>query len=111
MHGMRRHGKAQAHIGAARAFEIARAQDEVINTAVWFCRHRGKMILSRRSHKKGKHAMEKQVVRANVPETGGPFNMAVTYGNMIYISGLPPFTETYSRQMREARAKGEKLPP
>ena len=38
--------------------------------------------------------MEKQVVRANVPETGGPFNMAVTFGNMIYISGLPPFTET-----------------
>lgn len=55
--------------------------------------------------------MEKQVVRANVPETGGPFNMAVTFGNMIYISGLPPFTEAYSRQMRDARAKGEKLPP
>ena len=55
--------------------------------------------------------MDKQVVRAGVPETGGPFNMAVTYGNMIYISGLPPFTEDYSKAMRDARAKGEKLPP
>ena len=54
---------------------------------------------------------EKQVVRSAVPETGGPFNMAVTFGNMIYISGLPPFTEAYSRQMSEARARGEKLPP
>jgi len=54
---------------------------------------------------------EKRVVRADVPETGGPFNMAVTFGDMVYISGLPPFTEEYSKAMRDARAKGQKLPP
>jgi len=54
---------------------------------------------------------EKRVVRADAPETGGPFNMAVTFGDMIYISGLPPFTEDYSKAMRDARAKGQKLPP
>jgi hypothetical protein len=39
--------------------------------------------------------MEKQVITADVPETGGPFNLAVTYGNLIFISGLPPFDENY----------------
>ena len=54
---------------------------------------------------------EKQVVRSAVPETGGPFNMAVTFGNLIYISGLPPFTAAYARAMSEARAEGRPLPP
>ena len=35
--------------------------------------------------------MQKQVIKADVPETGGPFNLCVRHGNMIYISGLPPF--------------------
>ena len=38
--------------------------------------------------------MKKEVIRTPlVPETGGPFNLAVTYGPYIYISGLPPFDE------------------
>jgi 2-iminobutanoate/2-iminopropanoate deaminase len=55
--------------------------------------------------------MEKQVIKADVPETGGPFNLCVRFGNMIYISGLPPFDEDYSSKLREARAKGEPIPP
>jgi 2-iminobutanoate/2-iminopropanoate deaminase len=39
--------------------------------------------------------MEKQVITADVPETGGPFNLTVKYGNLIFISGLPPFDENY----------------
>ena len=35
--------------------------------------------------------MEKQVIKADVPETAGPFNMCVRYGDMFFISGLPPF--------------------
>lgn len=54
---------------------------------------------------------EKQVVNAGVPEAGGPINMAVTFGPMIYISGLPPFREDYARKMRDARAAGAPLPP
>ena len=35
--------------------------------------------------------MKKQVIKAGVPETAGPFNLCVRYGDMIFISGLPPF--------------------
>ena len=55
--------------------------------------------------------MEKRVVRANVPETGGPFNLAVVYGDLIFISGLPPFDEAFSRAVREAREQGRAVPP
>src|SRR3546814_16926930 len=55
--------------------------------------------------------MQKQVVRSpRVPETGGPFNLAVRYGDMIYVSGLPPFEEDFCVRLREARSKGEPLP-
>ncbi len=40
-----------------------------------------------------KTAMDKQVIKAGVPETSGPFNLCVRYGDMIFISGLPPFDE------------------
>jgi hypothetical protein len=33
--------------------------------------------------------MHKQVIKADVPETAGPFNLCVRHGNMIYISGPP----------------------
>jgi 2-iminobutanoate/2-iminopropanoate deaminase len=56
-------------------------------------------------------AGEKKVVRSTVPETGGPFNLGVTYGPLLFVSGLPPFGAEYARQMREARARGEKPPP
>jgi enamine deaminase RidA (YjgF/YER057c/UK114 family) len=55
--------------------------------------------------------MDKQVITADVPETGGPFNLCVRYGNLIFISGLPPFAEGYASTLREARAKGEPIPP
>ena len=55
--------------------------------------------------------MDKQVITAGVPETGGPFNLCVRYGNLIFISGLPPFAEDYASKLREARAKGEPIPP
>jgi 2-iminobutanoate/2-iminopropanoate deaminase len=55
--------------------------------------------------------MQKQVIKADVPETGGPFNLCVKFGNQIYISGLPPFDETYAAQLRDARAKGQPIPP
>ena len=59
----------------------------------------------------GGGAMEKQVIRADVPETGGPFNLCVRYGNLIFVSGLPPFAEDYAGKLREARAKGQPIPP
>jgi 2-iminobutanoate/2-iminopropanoate deaminase len=55
--------------------------------------------------------MQKEVVRADVPETGGPFNLCVKYGNMFFISGLPPFPESYAAQLRDARTKGGPIPP
>ena len=55
--------------------------------------------------------MHKQVIKADVPETSGPFNLCVRYGDMIFISGLPPFDEDYASKLREARAKGLPIPP
>ena len=48
-----------------------------------------------------------EVVRAaGVPETGGPFNLCVRHGDMVYVSGLPPFEEDYCAALRAARARG-----
>ncbi len=55
--------------------------------------------------------MDKQVINADVPTTGGPFNLCVRYGNMVYVSGLPPFDEDYSARLRSARAADEPIPP
>jgi 2-iminobutanoate/2-iminopropanoate deaminase len=55
--------------------------------------------------------MDKQVIKAGVPETSGPFNLCVKYGNLIFISGLPPFDESYASKLREARAGGSPIPP
>lgn len=55
-------------------------------------------------------ALKKKVVKSGVPETGGPFNLGVTYGPLLFVSGLPPFREAYARQMRAARERGEKPP-
>ncbi|MEO8264134.1 MAG: RidA family protein [Ilumatobacteraceae bacterium] len=54
--------------------------------------------------------MDKQVITADVPTTGGPFNLCVRYGDMVYVSGLPPFDEEYSARLRAARAAGEPIP-
>ncbi len=55
--------------------------------------------------------MEKRIIAGGVPETGGPFNLCVGYGNLIFVSGLPPFDEAYSTALREARATGRPIPP
>ena len=55
--------------------------------------------------------MEKQVFTAGIPLTGGPFNLCVRFGPLLFISGLPPFDEAFSARLREARSKGEPLPP
>ena len=47
--------------------------------------------------------MQKQVIKSDVPETGGPFNLCVRHGDMIYVSGLPPFDAEFSAQLK-ARA-------
>jgi 2-iminobutanoate/2-iminopropanoate deaminase len=55
--------------------------------------------------------MDKRVVTADVPETGGPFNLCIRHGDMVYVSGLPPFDEEYCAVLRSARAAGEPIPP
>ena len=54
--------------------------------------------------------MHKQVIKADVPETGGPFNLCVTHGNMIYVSGLPPFDAEFSGKLKAARANKQPIP-
>jgi 2-iminobutanoate/2-iminopropanoate deaminase len=55
--------------------------------------------------------MNKQVINAGVPTTGGPFNLCIRHGNMVYVSGLPPFDADYSARLSEARAAGAPIPP
>jgi 2-iminobutanoate/2-iminopropanoate deaminase len=55
--------------------------------------------------------MHKQVIKADVPEAGATFNHCIKFGNMIFISGLPPFDAEYSAQLRNARANKQPLPP
>jgi 2-iminobutanoate/2-iminopropanoate deaminase len=55
--------------------------------------------------------MKKTVIRsAKVPETGGPFNLCIRHGNMVYVSGLPPFQEDFCESLRLARSTGAPLP-
>ena len=55
--------------------------------------------------------MDKEVINGDVPTTGGPFNLCIRHGNMVYVSGLPPFDEEYSASLRAARAPGTPIPP
>ena len=55
--------------------------------------------------------MDKQVINADVPTTGGPFNLCIRHGDMVYVSGLPPFDVEYSAQLTAARASGAPIPP
>ena len=55
--------------------------------------------------------MEKQNFDAGLPSTDAPFNLCVRYGDMIFVSGLPPFDAEYSRQLRDARAACTPIPP
>ena len=54
--------------------------------------------------------MEKQVINAGLAETDGPFNLCVRHGDMLYISGLPPFPAEYCDALREARRNGKPIP-
>ncbi len=55
---------------------------------------------------------QKRVIRSPlVPETGGPFNLCVVHGGLVYVSGLPPFEAEYCAALRAARAQGLPPPP
>ena len=54
---------------------------------------------------------KKIVIRSDkVPETGGPFNLCIRHGGMVYVSGLPPFQEDFCEGLRRARENGDPLP-
>ena len=56
--------------------------------------------------------MQKQIIKSpKVAETGGPFNLCVKHGDMIYISGLPPFDAEYAGALKAARANKQPIPP
>jgi 2-iminobutanoate/2-iminopropanoate deaminase len=56
-------------------------------------------------------AMEKENINPGIPETDGPFNLCVRYGDMFFISGLPPFDAEYCAALRDARRSGKPIPP
>ena len=56
--------------------------------------------------------MKKEIIKTpDVPEAGATFNQCVKFGNMIYVSGLPPFDAEFSAQLRAARANKQPIPP
>jgi 2-iminobutanoate/2-iminopropanoate deaminase len=44
-------------------------------------------------------------------ETGAPYNLCIRHGDLIFVSGLPPFDAEFSAQLRNARASGTPAPP
>ena len=54
--------------------------------------------------------MHKQVIKADVPDAGATFNHCVRYGNMIYVTGLPPFDAEFSGKLKAARANKQPIP-
>ena len=55
--------------------------------------------------------MDKVVIKSKVPELGVPLNMAVRFGQLLFVSGIPPFREEFASKLREARDKKQPLPP
>jgi 2-iminobutanoate/2-iminopropanoate deaminase len=55
--------------------------------------------------------LEKRNYDAGLPSTNAPFNLCVRHGDLIFISGLPPFDEKFSNAVREAREQGRPIPP
>jgi len=55
--------------------------------------------------------VQKRNYDAGLPSTNAPFNLCVRHGNLIFISGLPPFDEEFSKSVREAREQGRPVPP
>src|SRR6266571_6159678 len=54
---------------------------------------------------------EKRNYDAGLPATNAPFNLCVRHGDVIFVSGLPPFDEAVSNAVREAREQGRPIPP
>jgi len=54
--------------------------------------------------------VEKTVIKTSAPPSGAPLNTAVRFGQLLFISGIPPFTEDFASKLREARAKEQSLP-
>ncbi|QAY95529.1 hypothetical protein CWB41_07090 [Methylovirgula ligni] len=54
---------------------------------------------------------KKKIISVAALETGAPYNLCVRFGNLLFISGLPPFDEEFSTKLREARANGTPTPP
>ncbi len=54
---------------------------------------------------------EKRNYDAGLPITNAPFNLCVRHGDLIFVSGLPPFDETFSNAVREALEQGRPIPP
>jgi 2-iminobutanoate/2-iminopropanoate deaminase len=55
--------------------------------------------------------VDKVVIKSSVPELGVPLNMAVRFGELLFVSGIPPFREEFASKLREARSKKQPLPP
>lgn len=55
--------------------------------------------------------MDKKVISVDSLETGAPYSLCVRYGDLIFISGLPPFDAEFSARLRDARANGRSIPP
>lgn len=53
---------------------------------------------------------QKRVIDAGITLTGGPFALCVRHGDMVYVSGLPPFPPDYCDAVRSARAAGRPIP-
>ena len=54
--------------------------------------------------------MDKKVIKTSVPELGVPLNMAVSFGQLLFISGIPPFSPEFAAQLRAARAGNGPMP-
>ena len=55
--------------------------------------------------------MDKEVITSDVPETGGPFNLCVRHGDMIFVSGLPPCDEEIRVEIARSARQGQPMPP
>ena len=54
--------------------------------------------------------MEKRIY-AGIESSNAPFNLCVRYGDLLFVSGLPPFDTEFTRAVREAREHGRPIPP
>jgi hypothetical protein len=59
----------------------------------------------------GISSMKKRNISLPSLETGGPYNLCIRHGDLIFISGLPPFDAEFSAQLRNARANSTPMPP